>query len=75
MEEKFQQFSMSDVTELARSPAGQQLLALLRQSGGESARQAMAKAAAGDLEGAKTLLAPLLADPRIRALLGSLGGS
>ena len=74
MAEKFDQFSMTDMMALAQSPAGQQLLSLLRQSGGATVQQAMGKAAAGDLEGAKAVLAPMLADPRVQSLLGQLGG-
>lgn len=74
MGEKFDHFSMEDMMALARSPAGMQLLSLLQQRGGTQTRQAMAKAAAGDLEGARDLLAPLLSDPQVRALLSRLGG-
>ena len=75
MAENFDQLSMEQIAALANSPAGQQLLALIRQSGGGELRQAAEKASAGDLAGAKALLGPVLADPRIRALLGSLGGN
>lgn len=74
MAEKFDELSTAEMMALARSPAGQQLLALLQQSGGGQLRQAMEKAAGGDMAGAKEVLAPLLSDPRIRALLGQLGG-
>ena len=74
MAEKFDQFSMQDLTALAGSPPGRRLLALLRQSDGADVRQAMEKAAAGDLEGARALLAPMLADPRVQALVRQLGG-
>ena len=74
MAEKFEQFSKDDLMALAGSPAGQQLLTILQQSGGPEMQQALGKAAAGDLAGAKELLAPILADPQIRALLSRLGG-
>lgn len=74
MAEQFGSLSTEDMMALASSPAGQQLLALLQQSGGNQLQQAMGKAAAGDMAGAKDLLSPLLSDPRIRALLGQLGG-
>lgn len=74
MAEKFDQFSMQELSALAASPAGQQLLTILRQSGGTEVQQAMSKAAAGDMGGAKELLSPILADPQIRALLNRLGG-
>lgn len=74
MAEKFNGFSTEDIMALAGSPAGQQLLSLLQQSGGAQLQSAADKAAAGDLTGAKELLTPLLRDPKIRALLGMLGG-
>ena len=74
MAEKFDQFSMQELSALAASPAGQQLLTILRQSGGTEVQQAISKAAAGDMAGAKELLSPILADPQIRALLNRLGG-
>ena len=74
MAEKFDQFSMQDLTALAGSSAGRQLLALLQQSDGAEVRQAMEKAAAGDLAGARERLAPLLADSQIQALVRQLGG-
>ena len=74
MAEKFDQFSTSDMKALASSPAGRQLMALLRQSGGADLQTAMGKAAAGDMAGAKEILSPLLADPKIQALLSKLGG-
>ena len=74
MAEKFNEYSMDDMMTLAKSPAGQQLFAMLRQSAGEDLRQAMKKAAAGDLAGAQTILSPALSDPKIRALLEQMGG-
>ena len=73
MAEKFDQISMEQIAALAASPAGQQLLAMIRQSGGSDLNRAAAKAAAGDLAGAKELLGPILEDPQIRAMLGRLG--
>lgn len=74
MAEKFHQFSTEDMAALASSPAGQQLMSLLRQSGGDQLQNAASRAAAGDITGARELLSPLLNDPRIRNLLKDLGG-
>ena len=74
MAEKFDQHSMEDMMKLAKSPAGQQLLTLLQQSAGQNMQQALRRAAAGDMAGAKELLSPALADPRIQALLNQMGG-
>ena len=75
MQKNSQDFSMQEAMRLAKTPAGQQLLALLQQADKRSVNQAMAKAAAGDYEQAKALLGPLLASEEARALLAQLGGS
>ena len=74
MAEKFDQFSPETLSALAASPAARQLMEMLTRSGGPQMQQAAAKAAAGDMAGAREMLAPLLADPKIQALLGQLGG-
>lgn len=68
-----QDLSMQEALRLAQSPAGQQLLAILRQSGGEELRQAMASAATGDYQQAKQTLGTLLNTPEVKALLEQLG--
>ncbi len=55
---------------LARSPAGQQLMAMLR---GRDLGDAARKAAAGNYAGAAQALQTLLADPKARELLEQLG--
>ena len=72
MQKKSEDFSMQEAMKLARSDAGQQLLALIQQQGGGSAQQAMDAAKAGDLEKAKQELASLLASPEVQALLAKL---
>ena len=74
MAENNGQFSMEALTALARSPAGQQLFAKLRQSNSHELQRAMSLAASGDMAGAGAILTPLLADPKIRALVEQLGG-
>lgn len=73
MEKKFPDFDPKEVIRLAKSPAGQQLLAALRQADGETLQKASAQAAAGDMENAKNTLDAMLADPKLRALLQQLG--
>lgn len=70
-----QQPDLSQVLALLRSPAGQQLADYFKQQGGDTARSAAAKASAGDLDGARRTLAPLLETPEFQALLKQLGGS
>ena len=74
MAEKNIPFSKSDLTALARSTAGQELFAKLQQTNDAQLRRAMTLAASGDMAGAGAILAPLLSDPKIRALVEQLGG-
>lgn len=68
-----QDFSIQQAMQIARSPAGQQLIALLQKNGGQEFQNAMAKAASGDYEQAKQALSALMADPEAQALLNELG--
>ena len=74
MQKKSQDFSMEELARLAESPAGQQLLAMLRQSGGPQMQQAAEKAAKGDYGDAMALARKLMEDPQAQALLKQLGG-
>ena len=74
MAEKNVPFSRSDLTALARSPAGQALFNQLRQTNDAQLRRAMTLAASGDMAGAGAILAPLLSDPKIRQMVENLGG-
>ena len=69
-----EQFSMEDLTALARSSAGRELYTQLKQSNEDALRRAMNLAASGDMNGAGAILAPLLSDPRIRDMVTKLGG-
>ena len=74
MADKMEQFSMEDLTALARSPAGRELFSALQRADSTQLHRAMALAASGDMNGAGAALAPLLSDPRIRAMVEQLGG-
>lgn len=65
--------SMEDILKIAASPAGQQLIRMLQQSGGEDLQQAAKKAAAGDYNSAKQAISGLLQDPQVKKLLEQLG--
>lgn len=69
-----QNFSMEQVMAFAKSPAGNQLLNILRQKGGSDLAKAQSMAASGDMTGAKNALSSLLDDPQIRKLMKELGG-
>ena len=73
MQKNSEDFSMQEALRLAQSPAGQQLLAMLRQADTGQIQQAMDQANAGDLKSARKTLNNLLADPEIRKMLGKLG--
>ena len=67
-------FSVDEARKMAESEAGQQLLVMIRRAGEGKLQQAAALAAAGRIDEAKALLAPLLEDPDARELLSRLGG-
>ena len=69
-----QNFSMEQAMAFAASPAGKQLIALMRQKGGSELSKAQTLAASGDMEKAKDALSSLLSDPQIQAILKQLGG-
>ena len=75
MQMKSENFSTEEVRRMATSPAGQQLLTLLKNADGTTLQNAAQQAASGNLEDAKKTLAPLLSSPQIQALLRQLGGS
>ena len=74
MAKNFQNLPMEDAKHLAESPTGQQLMQLLRQSGGSQLDEAAKQLQQGNAAQAMELLLPLMEDPNIRALLRQLGG-
>lgn len=64
---------MSELMRLAQSPAGQQLLSMLQQSGGTELQSAMEKAAAGDYSQAQKTISAFLSSPEAKKLLEQLG--
>ena len=62
-----------EAKKIASSPAGQELIRLLQQTGGEELNQAVAKAASGDYTQAKEKLTALLNNPDAQKLLQQLG--
>lgn len=67
--------AMEDALRMAQSDAGQQLLNMLKQSGGPELDRAMTQAAAGDYAAAKALLANLMQNPQAQELMRKMGGS
>ena len=74
MNKNFHNFSAEDAKRLAQSPAGQQLIALLKQRDNGQIDTAMQKAADGDYAQASQILSRLLSDPQAMQLLSLLGG-
>lgn len=74
MEQKFDDFSIQEAMRMAKSPAGQRLMELLRGSDAPELRQAMDQASAGDYAQAKQTLSGLLASPEVQALLKQMRG-
>ena len=73
MQKNSEDFSMQEALRLAQSPAGQQLLAMLRQADTGQIQEALTQANAGDMKSAKKALNNLLADPEIQKMLRQLG--
>ena len=67
------QFSIQEISRLAASPAGQQLIAMMQKKGGSEFQKALERAAAGDYAQAKHAIETLLTDPQAQALLKELG--
>lgn len=67
--------NISDLMKLAQSPAGQQLLSMLQNSGGEALDNAVQQASAGNLTEAKKILSALISDPKAQTLLKQMEGS
>ena len=74
MQKNSQNFSMQDAMRLANSEAGQRLLAILKQSGGDQLQQAAQLASTGDYAQAQQLLKGFLQNPEVQQLLSQLGG-
>ena len=74
MEKKSQDFSKEDVLRMASSPAGQQLIAMLRQGDSATLEQAVAQAKAGNLSKASQTLSAMLSSPEAQRLMKDLGG-
>ena len=74
MEQKFDEFSLRDAMRLAKTPAGQQLMALLQQSCGSELQKAMDRASAGDYAQAQQTISRLLQSPEAQALLKQMKG-
>ena len=74
MQKKSQDFPKEEIMRLAQSPAGQQLIALLRQGDSTQLQQAISQAQSGDYTNASQTLSAMLNSPQAQKLLKELGG-
>ena len=65
---------MEDIKQLAQSPAGQQLLAMLQQSDQGRLQQAVSQATSGNYAEAGQTLRTMLSSPEAKKLIKELGG-
>lgn len=73
MQKNSSEFSTKDAMELAKSPAGQQLINLLKNTDSAALQKAMREAASGNFEKAKESLTPFLEKEETQAILKKLG--
>lgn len=74
MQKNSQNFSIKDAMQLANSPAGQQLMAYLKENNPDQLKTAMDQAAAGQHQALAKTLSALMQSPQAQALLAQLGG-
>ena len=74
MEKKNQDFSMEEVMRLAKSPAGQQLIAMLKKQNSDKLEQVIAQAKTGNYSEASKSLNGMLSSQEAQKLLKELGG-
>ena len=74
MQEKNQNFSMDALMKMAKSPAGQQLIAMLKNQDNSKLEQAAAQAKSGDYAQASQTLSAMLSTPEAKKLMKELGG-
>lgn len=67
-------FSMEEVMQLMRSPAGQQLIKLLQSSDDPALQKAKQLSANGNLDGAQEAIRHLAASEEIKKILSQFGG-
>jgi len=74
MQKNSGQFSMEDMMRFAKSPQGQQLLAMLQNTKDPAIRQAMAQVAKGDLKNAEAALKGFSPSEDLQKIIKQAGG-
>ncbi len=72
MQKNSENFSNKDIMQLAKSPAGRELMNLLRSEHSAAMDSVTRSAREGNIENAKAALAAFLSDPKTQALLQKL---
>ncbi len=75
MQKKSEDFSLRDAMNMANSPAGKQLLNLLKSMDAAALQKAMDEAAAGNFTKVRESLTPFLEDEKAKSLLKQMGGN
>ena len=70
-----EQDTIREAMRMAQTPAGKQLIQMLRSSGDPNLQKAMSSAASGDYSGAKQALSAILNSPEAQKLLQQMGGN
>lgn len=68
-------FSEKDIRRVLGSAAGQQLLQLLSQSGGNELQRAAAELKKGNIDAAKEILSPVMNSPKASTLVDQINNS
>ena len=63
---------IQDAIRMANSPAGQQLIRHLQESGGDELNRALAQANTGDYTNAKQILSKLVKSPELQTYMNQL---
>jgi len=73
MQKKSEDFSMEEAMRLAQSPAGQELIAMLRRTDSGQLQQIVNTAQSGNVSQAGQMLQKMLSSPEGKKLLRELG--
>lgn len=69
------QDAIREAMRMAQTPAGQQLIQMLRDCNSQELKTAMDRATAGDYAAAKQALSAILNNPEAQKLLSQMGGT
>ena len=73
MDQNSGNFSLQEAMRLAKTPAGQQLIDMLKHADNSKLQQAVSQFQSGDAEAAKRALSDVLSDPKMQKLIAQMG--